>query len=59
MTSTVDTFSLTEYRMSEKEDAPSQVEDNNFQQLLTTVSDVVGMVKIIVKKKILWTLSTS
>lgn len=31
--------------MSEKEDAPSPVEDNNFQHLLTTVSDVEGMVK--------------
>lgn len=51
LTSTVDTISLAEYRMSEKEDAPSQVEDNNFQQLLTTVSDVVVMVKNYCKEK--------
>lgn len=37
--------------MSEKEDAPSPVEDNNFQHLLTTVSDVEGMVKNYCKEK--------
>lgn len=37
--------------MSEKENAPSPVEDINFQHLLTTVSDVEGMVKNYCKEK--------